>query len=388
MPSDVARLTSTKNEVYDSLAADTTELFSYMTVVKWLCMLNLTFFVQHITSCIFTQKLRRFYEIPQLLHITDLALFCTSLYTMNWMNKELLEGIDWTQPISAASNNKAAIGNLVRTVEFKYQYLFSTIIACLVLRMATLLQFNAQQGPLIKIAGKMMQDFFNFIVLYWILAVMFAIVGNINYIFEVEKFYGFFKSLLTILDASLGNYDFSIFDDMNSYSDMITGKVFVIAVVITFNILLLNLIIAILANTYSVFDSRSNGLYLSKVLSTRDELNYDECYGAFLSSMPPINAVQLPFLPMGLLMRYGDENLKKINRLVMQVQYFIFMQLPFSMFLGVSLALIPFAWLIGIYDKCKVVMNPNVNMKEKLVNAAAFIFAGPIILLADTFTDV
>ena len=47
---------------------------------------------------------------------------------------------------------------------------------------------------------------------------MFTIVGIINYIFKVEKFYGFFKLLLTFLDASLGNYDFSIFDEKRYFT--------------------------------------------------------------------------------------------------------------------------------------------------------------------------
>jgi len=66
---------------------------------------------------------------------------------------------------------------------------------------------------------------------------------------------------------------------------------FIICIVIVFNITLLNLIIAILANTYQMFDDRSNGLFLSKILSTRDELTYDESYGCFLAAPPPINAI-------------------------------------------------------------------------------------------------
>ena len=42
--------------------------------------------------------------------------------------------------------------------------------------------------------------------------------------------------------------------------------VWVILAVIIFNMVLINLIIAILANTYSIFDLRSTGLYLSKIL--------------------------------------------------------------------------------------------------------------------------
>lgn len=41
---------------------------------------------------------------------------------------------------------------------------------------------------------------------------MFAMVGNVLFIFDIDKFRGFFTSLLTIVDASLGIYDFEIFN--------------------------------------------------------------------------------------------------------------------------------------------------------------------------------
>jgi len=76
-----------------------------------------------------------------------------------------------------------------------------------------------------------------------------------------------------------------------------------ISIIIMFNILLMNLVIAILANTYSEFESGSTGLYLSKILSTRDEVEYDQNYGAFLSAMPPINILQFPFIAPAMTMR-------------------------------------------------------------------------------------
>ena len=55
--------------------------------------------------------------------------------------------------------------------------------------------------------------------------------------------------------------------------------------------------IAILSNTYQLFDTKSNGLFLSKILTSRDEMAFDENYGAFLLTMSPINLVVLPFVP-------------------------------------------------------------------------------------------
>ena len=50
-------------------------------------------------------------------------------------------------------------------------------------------------------------DFFNFLILYLILTVMFAVVGNMNFIYSLKQFHGLLDSVLTIVDASLGNFD-------------------------------------------------------------------------------------------------------------------------------------------------------------------------------------
>jgi len=85
------------------------------------------------------------------------------------------------------------------------------MIGCLILRVAVILQFNESIGPLIKIVGKMSKDFFNFFLLYTILTIMFAIVGNVNFLQDLVEYRTFFDSILTVIDASLGNYSFEIF---------------------------------------------------------------------------------------------------------------------------------------------------------------------------------
>ena len=50
------------------------------------------------------------------------------------------------------------------------------------------------------------------------------------------------------------------------------GEFLLLSIVLSFNMLLLNFIVAILANTYNIYDLRSSGLYLSKILNTRAEL--------------------------------------------------------------------------------------------------------------------
>ena len=87
----------------------------------------------------------------------------------------------------------------------------------------------------------MMGDFLNFFLLYGILVVMFAIVGNLNFIFDLKEFEDVFSSLLTVLDTSIGNYDFLIFREIDGFLS-IFGDIYTIIIVLSFNILILNLI--------------------------------------------------------------------------------------------------------------------------------------------------
>ena len=132
---------------------------------------------------------------------------------------------------------------------------------------------------------------------------MFSIVGNINFIYDLEEFETFTNSILTVIDASVGNFDTATFVRITDPILRLVGEIYIISIVVCFNILLMNLIVAMLANTYELYDSKSNGLYLSKILSTRDELNYDNSYGAILSAAPPINVIQFPFVPVMTVLR-------------------------------------------------------------------------------------
>jgi hypothetical protein len=56
----------------------------------------------------------------------------------------------------------------------------------------------------------MSKDFGSFVILYCIICLGFALVGNINFVSESSKFEGFMEAILTVVDASLGNFKFDI----------------------------------------------------------------------------------------------------------------------------------------------------------------------------------
>ena len=227
------------------------------------------------------------------------------------------------------------------TNSFSFEYLFSIIIACLIWKMIELIQFSSDIGPLVKIVEKMFGDFSNFIVLYAILILMFAIIGNANFVFELSEFKGLFESVLTVLNASIGNYNFGLYDSVSNEVVGRFGDFFVMSIVVVFNVLILNLIIAILSNTYNQFDTKATGLYLSKILNARDYMTFNENYGAFLLVMAPLNIVVIPFVPAALFMKPSVN----MNILITVFQYSVFIIIIYSIFLFGSAMLLPFAFL-------------------------------------------
>jgi len=98
-----------------------------------------------------------------------------------------------------------------------------------------------------------------------------------------------------LFEASLGQWDLSIFDTL--HIGPYVGKIYMIIVLMMNLVLLLNLIIAILSNTYTIFAPRSLALYYDGVIDNIAMYKYSKAFGALICGSPPFNLTMLPFLP-------------------------------------------------------------------------------------------
>lgn len=57
------------------------------------------------------------------------------------------------------------------------------------------------------------------------------------------------------------------------------------------------------------------------------------------------------------------------------------------MFTCVSIILLPFAWIIGIFDKVRSIRSTD-TVKDIVMNLVLFILAGPVILALDSLADI
>jgi len=113
--------------------------------------------------------------------------------------------------------------NLQEHIDSNFEYFFAVTVLALIFRIIGILQFNEKVGPLFKIVSKLSVDFFYFCIIYLLMALMFSILININFLDEIEDYETFTKSFFAVMNASLGNYDFSIFDNVSSSSLKLFG---------------------------------------------------------------------------------------------------------------------------------------------------------------------
>lgn len=189
------------------IQVQTEEIFSAFMLIRYLCFLNLVFFANQMFAFIFLKKIGRSFTFPTIGFFTDLILFITSCFTIYWVNTNIFYGVN-VPGISTEERFYRELVNFETNIDTKFEYLFSVMVFCLIYKVLEIVQFSADIGPLFKIVDKMMGDFFNFLILYLIFIFMFAIVGNLNFVFKLKEFAGLFESILTVLDASIGKYNF------------------------------------------------------------------------------------------------------------------------------------------------------------------------------------
>jgi hypothetical protein len=76
-----------------------------------------------------------------------------------------------------------------------------------------------------------------------------------------------------------------------------------------------------------------------------------------------------------------------MNEMVMKIQYFIFMTIFFVCFVGLSVALMPVAYFMGVIDKIKTLSHQK-TMMMKVKNNYSFFLFGPVILGFDLLADM
>ena len=240
-----------------------------------------------------------------------------------------------------------------------YQEYHLAIMALLWLGILFSLKISRLIGPLIIIFLAMMKDIIIFLVIFIIQLFIFACVGNILFIELKYKYDTFINCLITLYSASLGDFDYTEFNFYVNNRRTI-GKIYLTIFLLLNTILAINLLIAILSTTYAILSARSTPLFFVENIKQRPLYKYSKRYGSLVSSFFPYY-IFIPFFAPLLL----NKQKKKNNTRILHFEFLPIYIVLHTLFLVVSLILLPFTYLKIIFHKISLINRGKYKKNSK-----------------------
>lgn len=274
----------------------------------------------------------------------------------------------------------------VNTVEFNMNIMSAIITIFGFTRM--LLAFSAFEtlGPIITTIIFMFNDVAVFIVIWGIVVIMFTTVGIVGFQ-EIVVLSTFETAIVYWVQAGIGSYDISIFNGIGLEETAPNRRLFGIFMILLFVILnvliLLNVVIAMMADTYAVMTSVRRGVYNLNILKVASAYKPDKYYGGLIVLMPPLSIFSFVLLPIYTCISNRD-TLESFNRGVFKTIYAVFLIPLSALFLALNLVMLPFAYLKTCYFKIRLTLKGRIEASEIFV----YIVIGLPVLIFTQVTDL
>lgn len=130
-------------------------------------------------------------------------------------------------------------------------------------------------------------------------------------------------------------------------------------------VLLLNLIIAILSNTFMIFEPKSLSLYYDGVIDNISMYKYSKGFGSLICGSPPFNILMLPFLPFYMI--YSQQKLLKINKALMWYVYAPVLVVSTMVFFAINTVLLPIGYCASLFFKINILVRDVQKSKKQLL---------------------
>lgn len=179
---------------------------------------------------------------------------------------------------------------------------------------------------------------------------------------ELEQ-YSKFKDVFTIMfQTGVGEFDVSPFQELSF--DAVFGEVFIYSVVIINCIVLVNFIIAILAATYGKLSDYSLGIYYDGIIARIPVYEDDKKYGSLIVTSPPFNVFAIILVPIFFCLR-DERMIININDFFAKLCFMPLALILTVIFMVMNLFMLPFAYLMAIFWKCKLLITKQSKSKKQ-----------------------
>jgi hypothetical protein len=139
-----------------------------------------------------------------------------------------------------------------------------------------------------------MKDMGIFFAVFMIELFGFACVGLLMF-GKLKEYKSLYRTVIMLFETSMGNWDLKIYKPLGNKA--FVGEMFHTVFILLNLLMLLNLVIAIMADTFNQMVAYKKGLYYDGVIEAMPIFKHDKRYGALISTVPPFNILVVPLLP-------------------------------------------------------------------------------------------
>ena len=275
----------------------------------------------------------------------DLAIFACVVLWFEKFEEYIYDensGFNLTDPPKESHRFMLRLLNDVETGAFHFDWLLAATAFLFWMRLISMLQLTRVFGPLIRTIMAMLQDLMVFLVLFFLQLVAFACVGILAF-GMLEEYETLWDAFILHFATSMGGFNFNMYTPMGDEKKYY-GIVFHKMVLLCTLLLMVNLVIAIMSDTYARLSEVQLGLYSVGIIEVFPSYRYDKFYGGLIVMTPPLNVLAYFLWP--LYHNIKDKKLlAKFNKKVGIIFYFPF-ACVFTLVFGISsLIMAPFAWV-------------------------------------------
>lgn len=164
----------------------------------------------------------------------------------------------------------------------------------------------------------MFNDIKVFIMIWAIVLFMFTNVGILLF-FDLEEVSKFENGIVFWLNCAMGNWDIELFDYyLTSFPERPLLRqigIWLVLIFVFINVLiLLNVVIAMMADTYALMSSMRKGVYNYNIVKLYSSYKIEKYFGGLILNWPPFFIISFFLLPFYIFYRNKKKVLLKITR--------------------------------------------------------------------------
>ena len=274
----------------------------------------------------------------------------------------------------------------IRENEFNIQFYSGMTAAGNCVRLITSLMMYEQYGSIISTTMFMFNDVAVFIVVWYLVIMSFSMVALFVFS-EIAVMETLPKAVIFFFNASIGSYDLTVFDIYETGEPPRVllkwfGVVFVVFFIFLNLLILVNVLIAMMADTYALMSSQRKGLFNYGVIRAVPAYKLNKIYGGLLINIFPFSVITFFFMPFYIVIKDVATATKLTRFLTLAFYTFVILFLSI-VYIAFNLILLPFAYLKAVFHKIVLLTKKRVTIGNFLF----YLLLGLPLLIVSQATD-